>query len=162
MFEKLVCRISVFVFLACLVDPGMPCRKKMPPLGPRLLRAKALFGNFMRECKDLIFAVAKAIPPPKVHEVTERGCRLYNACKPSTNEAQPDVLYDCLNLAFADAVRTFTVISPPLPRGEEIQRAAQNYMVCGVGVAKKYSISLETLDDVMAVAYTAIHSFGWT
>ncbi|KAL3215670.1 hypothetical protein MRX96_033514 [Rhipicephalus microplus] len=111
----------------------------------------------MRECKEAIFAVAKAVPPKAVHEATEMACRLYSSCKPQGNNTRPEVLYHCIHVELRNASHFAN-----LPRGDKIQQAAQNYMVCGEGVAKKYSISLQSLDDVMTVAYAAIHSFGWT
>ncbi|XP_037273649.1 uncharacterized protein LOC119165647 isoform X2 [Rhipicephalus microplus] len=88
---------------------------------------------------------------------TEMACRLYSSCKPQGNNTRPEVLYHCIHVELRNASHFAN-----LPRGDKIQQAAQNYMVCGEGVAKKYSISLQSLDDVMTVAYAAIHSFGWT
>ncbi|XP_075726761.1 uncharacterized protein LOC142768636 [Rhipicephalus microplus] len=157
MFEGLTYSLSVFVVLASLVNQGTSCKKQMPPFGPRLLRAKALFGNFMRDCKAELLDVAKAVPPQKVHEMAEMACRIYNACKPSVIETPPDVMYDCA-YSVTQNVSHFTYFGMP----DQFQHIAKNYLACAQNSMKKYSVPLQTIDDVITVAYVAVHTFGWT
>ncbi|KAL1421761.1 hypothetical protein MTO96_022810 [Rhipicephalus appendiculatus] len=60
------CAIFACMLVASFVRHGSPCNYQLPPLGPRLLRSKALFGDVMRTCQNEIVEVAKSIPPTKL------------------------------------------------------------------------------------------------
>ncbi|XP_075532239.1 uncharacterized protein LOC142564918 isoform X3 [Dermacentor variabilis] len=61
--------IIVFGAMQYIVDPGSTCKTQLPPFGPRLLTAKAVFGNIMRRCHKEILEYTKTLPPQKVAKV---------------------------------------------------------------------------------------------
>ncbi|XP_077492775.1 uncharacterized protein LOC144103928 isoform X5 [Amblyomma americanum] len=59
----------VCVLSSSLLDPAGTCNTRLPPFGPRLFRAKVLFGEAMRLCSKELLAVAKTIPPHKLNKL---------------------------------------------------------------------------------------------
>ncbi|XP_070383319.1 uncharacterized protein [Dermacentor albipictus] len=106
--------IGILYVMSCLLfQQTMSCNRQLPPFGPRLFRAKALFGQAMRSCSKEILAAAKMIPSEKLGKLLFFACRLYNTCKDSIPEKEPEQLVEC----FLSGVRNEVKVATPLGRG---------------------------------------------
>ncbi|KAL1421760.1 hypothetical protein MTO96_022809 [Rhipicephalus appendiculatus] len=76
-----VWKIIAITVMANAVNPGSTCNRQMPGIGPRLLSAKAVFGDVMRTCKKEIVELAKVVPSADVKRLVRGYCHYYNACK---------------------------------------------------------------------------------
>ncbi|KAL3210004.1 hypothetical protein MRX96_037484 [Rhipicephalus microplus] len=65
LFMGIIALALWFAVIERVVDPVFSC-KPLPPLGPRLLNAKAAFGEFMRKCHKEIIDYMKTVPPHMV------------------------------------------------------------------------------------------------
>ncbi|XP_049511217.1 uncharacterized protein LOC125939813 [Dermacentor silvarum] len=86
----------LIVFGLYILDSGTPCNTELPPVGPRLLRAKALFGEGMRVCKKEIVAYANTIPSQKIRKILQASCSAFNTCKTLAQEDNLEPAYQCL------------------------------------------------------------------
>nr|XP_054934476.1 uncharacterized protein LOC129388366 [Dermacentor andersoni] len=120
-----------------ITDCGSTCPTQLPRVGPRLLRAKALFGDVMRMCKKEVLAYANCIPPQKLRHVVRIVCEIYNCCRPLGEDSNFKPMADC-------------IVSKTLNQ------------VCLAKVAKKSGWGLQTIDDSTAFGVKFVYSFGWT
>ncbi|XP_077492774.1 uncharacterized protein LOC144103928 isoform X4 [Amblyomma americanum] len=125
----------VCVLSSSLLDPAGTCNTRLPPFGPRLFRAKVLFGEAMRLCSKELLAVAKTIPPHKLNKFLD--CILVG------------VRYE----------------SAPVYRDLKISLAFKQAAEKAVGCLKALigpSVDRQAIDDAVAFARQAILTFGWT
>ncbi|XP_075532020.1 uncharacterized protein LOC142564755 [Dermacentor variabilis] len=168
MYATLVRNLIVIVFMECFVNPGSSCNSQLPPLGPRLLRAKSLFGDFMRTCKKELVEMATIIRSTRLRKVVQVACRVYNTCKESTlgkvrredmaQAAYLDPIIECLYDATQNTSSTFYT---DLQMPEEFRVVSAIYVNCSRKMAKSGSVLLETLDDGIAYGQKAVYAFGW-
>ncbi|XP_070385031.1 uncharacterized protein [Dermacentor albipictus] len=110
------------------------CYTPLPPLGPRLFRAKALFGNAMRVCHDDIVATVKLFPSSQIRK-----------------------MLDCVERDVQNkSAGVYTIAKLPYAVGPAFSRV----LAC---VRDNFGDTpYEVFTDSRALAIKAIHSFGWT
>nr|XP_054934004.1 uncharacterized protein LOC129388045 [Dermacentor andersoni] len=108
---------SIIILAAMLyfADPGSTCKTTLPPNGPRLMKAKAVFGDIMRTCKKEILEYTKTVPPQKVHQVLAIVCSMYNACLPLAEEQNLKPVFDCgLSMMMNKSSTLYTKLDLPI------------------------------------------------
>ncbi|XP_070383225.1 uncharacterized protein [Dermacentor albipictus] len=151
--------IIVIAAMLYIADPGSTCKTKLPPIGPRLTKAKAAFGDVMRTCKKEILEYAKTVPPQKVHQVVEIVCSMYNACLPLAEEQNLKPALDCgLALLMNKSSLLYTKLQLPI----EYTFAGEKALVCIVQVLTSNGAGIQATDDTVAFARRAILTYGWT
>ncbi|XP_077492773.1 uncharacterized protein LOC144103928 isoform X3 [Amblyomma americanum] len=126
----------VCVLSSSLLDPAGTCNTRLPPFGPRLFRAKVLFGEAMRLCSKELLAVAKTIPPHKLNKLLVMSCMWYNKCKDAIQENTKEPFLDCILVGVRYEGCLKALIGP--------------------------SVDRQAIDDAVAFARQAILTFGWT
>ncbi|XP_070382681.1 uncharacterized protein [Dermacentor albipictus] len=149
----------LFLLAASLLGPSFSCNTKLPPLGPRLLSAKALFGEVMRVCKNHILAYAKTMAPDKVHRIIFAFCTHYNTCKSFARNGAPEVVYNCTLQVFRKQLIP-NVTS--LHTSEAYVEASQKALECLWKVYRTHPLDIQAMDDAIAVGRQAVLTFGWT
>ncbi|XP_054934475.1 uncharacterized protein [Dermacentor andersoni] len=136
----------LFVITPYIMNPGSSCRTQLPPMGPRLLQAKAFFGKAVRECKNEMLAYAKTIPPHKLRQVVQVACSIYHSCMSSVKEQHidPSSLY-------------YTKVKLPI----EFGYASRDFVRCLGNVTKNSGLTITAIDDAVTFAMKAMLSFGW-
>ncbi|XP_075532265.1 uncharacterized protein LOC142564939 isoform X2 [Dermacentor variabilis] len=156
MYAKVLLILIIILFVVCFVNPGSSCNTRLPPLGPRLLRAKSLFGDFMRTCNKELVEMANIIRSTRFRKVVQISCRMYNTCKESTWEKIP--IQDMTQAEFVEPSSEFYT---DLKMPEEFRLGAANYMTCMHKMGMTLSVLPETMDDALAYGHKAIFAFGW-
>ncbi|XP_070382711.1 uncharacterized protein [Dermacentor albipictus] len=141
------------------MDCGSTCRTQLPPVGPRLLRAKALFGDIMRTCKKEVLAYAKYIPPQKLRHVVPIVCEIYNCCRPLGEDSNIKPMVDCI---VSKTRNQSSLLYTKVKLSPNFGNAARDSTVCLGKVAGKSGWGLQTIDDGAAVGVKFVYSFGWT
>ncbi|XP_077492772.1 uncharacterized protein LOC144103928 isoform X2 [Amblyomma americanum] len=148
----------VCVLSSSLLDPAGTCNTRLPPFGPRLFRAKVLFGEAMRLCSKELLAVAKTIPPHKLNKLLVMSCMWYNKCKDAIQENTKEPFLDCILVGVRYE-------SAPVYRDLKISLAFKQAAEKAVGCLKALigpSVDRQAIDDAVAFARQAILTFGWT
>ncbi|XP_072140879.1 uncharacterized protein [Dermacentor andersoni] len=133
-------------------------RRRVLSLGPRLLRAKTLFGDFMRACDKELVEMAKIIRSTMLRKLVQMSCRIYNSCKESTLEKIPSQILECLTDATQN---TSSMFYTDLHMSEEFRLMSAKYMNCARKMVKSASVLPETMDDAIAYGPKAAFTFGW-
>ncbi|KAL3216444.1 hypothetical protein MRX96_033087 [Rhipicephalus microplus] len=115
--------------------------------GPRLLRAKALFGETIRTCKNEFVAYAKEIPPEKLRHVLVMVCTQYHKCR---------------SLITTEEFRTSSSHYMHLNFTKEYVNAANNTLTCVLNHISNSTLNVQAVDDATAFALKAVVNFGWT
>ncbi|XP_075728413.1 uncharacterized protein LOC142769231 isoform X2 [Rhipicephalus microplus] len=129
------------------LDAGRTCKTQLPPFGPRLLRAKALFGETIRACKKEFVAYAKEIPPEKLRHVLVMVCTQYHKCR---------------SLITTEEFRTSSSHYMHLNFTKEYVNAANNTLTCVLNHISNSTLNVQAVDDATAFALKAVVNFGWT
>ncbi|XP_054934470.1 uncharacterized protein [Dermacentor andersoni] len=150
----LVCTVTQYI-----VDPGSSCKAEMPPVGPRLLQAKALFGEVMRQCKKEIFVYLKSVPPHLLSKIIPISCAVYHECKRihEGNELEP-VVNCCISAFKNKSAPLYTKLN----LSDAYGHGAEAGLVCTLKVAQERGAGLQALDDEIGFMRKAALSFGWT
>nr|XP_054918453.1 uncharacterized protein LOC129380707 isoform X1 [Dermacentor andersoni] len=151
---------ALFLLGASLLGPSFSCNTKLPPLGPRLLSAKALFGEVMRVCKNYILAYAKTMAPDKVHRTILAFCTHYNTCKSFARNGAPELVYDCTLQVVRKQQGLSNVTS--LHISEAHVETSQKALECMWKVYRSRPLDMQAMDDAVAVGRQAVLTFGWT
>ncbi|XP_075532076.1 uncharacterized protein LOC142564798 [Dermacentor variabilis] len=147
-----------FILGACVVNSGSSCNTQLPRIGPRLLQAKALFGEIFRVCKEDLVAYAKTIPSDKLRFVMQMTCAQYNICKALIRtEAQQS--YDCmLEQVHNESSLHYTRLNLT----KEHMHAADKAVACAWNIVGNSTAYIQALDDTTALIRHAALTFGWT
>ncbi|XP_077529419.1 uncharacterized protein LOC144141799 isoform X3 [Haemaphysalis longicornis] len=127
--------LAQLLFVTSKPDCSSACNTQLPSIGPRLFRAKALFGDAMRLCKSEILRFARKIPPEQLGKMF--------SCLMQEIELKTNFATAKFNLSDSS--------------GSD----ASNFLVC----LRKFDTAvsdLQTLDDTVAFARIAVLTYGWT
>ncbi|XP_077529418.1 uncharacterized protein LOC144141799 isoform X2 [Haemaphysalis longicornis] len=131
--------LAQLLFVTSKPDCSSACNTQLPSIGPRLFRAKALFGDAMRLCKSEILRFARKIPPEQLGKLLQYSCSRYNICKGNIEG----------------------YIGTPLNKMFSCLMQEIELKVC----LRKFDTAvsdLQTLDDTVAFARIAVLTYGWT
>ncbi|KAL1487274.1 hypothetical protein MTO96_031022 [Rhipicephalus appendiculatus] len=128
-------------------------------LGPRLLHAKALFGDVMRGCHKELLTYVKTIPSEKLAKVMLVACAQYNVCKPLIRMETLNASADCM-------LRPVRNNSHPLYTRLNFTEEYKVAVIKAVGCAWKILGSspayVDASEEAAAFAHQALLAFGWT
>ncbi|XP_054934474.1 uncharacterized protein [Dermacentor andersoni] len=148
----------LFVITPYIMNPGSSCRTQLPPMGPRLLQAKAFFGKAVRECKNEMLAYAKTIPPHKLRQVVQVACSIYHSCMSSVKEQHIDPAVECnVSKTLNESSLYYTKVKLPI----EFGYASRDFVRCLGNVTKNSGLTITAIDDAVTFAMKAMLSFGW-
>ncbi|XP_077529416.1 uncharacterized protein LOC144141798 [Haemaphysalis longicornis] len=153
--------MTQLVLVASNLDNCSACNTRLPSIGPRLLKAKALFGEGMRHCKKEILKVVREVPAEQVAKLLRYSCSRYNACKDSFEERHGTPLIKmtaCLKKNLEDNKTFFTT------KFNLSDTFVPDMIACMECVQKfdAMTTNLQTMDDTVTVMKTAIMTYGWT
>ncbi|XP_050049955.1 uncharacterized protein [Dermacentor andersoni] len=151
--------IIIFAAMQYIVHPGSTCRTRLPPIGPRLLTAKATFGEVMRRCTKEMHAYSKTIPPQKLHQLVPILCSMYNTCIPLAEEKNLKPVLDCgLTMLMNKSSLLYTKLHLPI----EYTYTGEKALVCFVNVLESTGAGIQAIDDTTAFFRMAVFTYGWT
>ncbi|XP_075532242.1 uncharacterized protein LOC142564919 isoform X2 [Dermacentor variabilis] len=130
-----------------IIHPDKACNDRLPPFGPRLLQAKAVFGDVARSCAKKILAYSKNIRSDMVRKLMALTCNHYNSCRHTAldGNVQPSSLfYKYVNVT--DALRV---------TAEELVNCTWK-----TGFSSR-TTTVQAMDDFFTVARQGILSYGW-
>ncbi|XP_075532226.1 uncharacterized protein LOC142564910 [Dermacentor variabilis] len=149
----------IFALLLCVFQPTSPCNTKLPPPGPRLLQAKALLGEAMRECKKELVTYVKNVPPHLLGKIIPISCAVYNECRWISQGEDLKQVIDCCISAYQNKSAPFYT---RLNLSETYGQAAEKTLVCLLKGAQDRHISLQAFDDAATYTRRAVLAYGWT
>ncbi|XP_075728412.1 uncharacterized protein LOC142769231 isoform X1 [Rhipicephalus microplus] len=141
------------------LDAGRTCKTQLPPFGPRLLRAKALFGETIRACKKEFVAYAKEIPPEKLRHVLVMVCTQYHKCRSLITTEEFRTSHECLIQTVRNESSSHYM---HLNFTKEYVNAANNTLTCVLNHISNSTLNVQAVDDATAFALKAVVNFGWT
>ncbi|XP_075728341.1 uncharacterized protein LOC142769203 [Rhipicephalus microplus] len=141
-----------------IIKHGSPCHTQLPPFGPRLMRAKALFGQMAQDCMKELVVYAKTIPPHKLQQVVKVSCAAYFSCMHLWDDNDRKPALDCITgIALNESSDLYAKLKLPREHG----LAARDGLRCMYEVANKVGLKREAVDDAVAVGTKGMLSFGW-
>ncbi|XP_077529422.1 uncharacterized protein LOC144141800 isoform X2 [Haemaphysalis longicornis] len=127
--------LAQLLFVAWNLDCSSACNRQLPPIGPRLLRAKALFGEAVRACKNEMVQLIRKIPPQHLGK-----------------------MFPCFMKKVED---TGKFANTKFNLSESSLSDARNVLLC-LQKQDTEKFDLQTVDDIMAFGRMVILTYGWT
>ncbi|XP_075532235.1 uncharacterized protein LOC142564917 [Dermacentor variabilis] len=151
--------IIIFAAMQYIVHHGSTCRTRLPPIGPRLLTAKATFGEFMRRCTKEMNAFTKTIPPHKLRQLVPIVCSMYNTCIALAEEKNLKPVLDCgMSMLMNKSSLLYTKLQLPI----EYTYTGEKVMVCFFKVFESTGAGIQAVDDTTAFFRMTVFTYGWT
>ncbi|XP_075532124.1 uncharacterized protein LOC142564832 [Dermacentor variabilis] len=147
-----------FLLGSSLLGTSSSCNTQLPPLGPRLLSAKAFFGKVMQVCSKEILAYARTIRHDKLHTILHMVCDNYKVCKAFARKGVPKPMYDCILKALDKQSSHLT----RLHISEAYNETSREALECLQEIQRSIPLDIQAMEDAVAVARQAILTFGWT
>ncbi|KAL1421755.1 hypothetical protein MTO96_022804 [Rhipicephalus appendiculatus] len=142
-----------------------------PPHGPRLMRAKVVFGDYMRLCSKELLEVAKNTPPTKVRKVILISCHMYNTCKEATlekmnltefkNTTPEELIIPIFQCVHGAGQNLSSMYYTKLKMSDNFRKTAGNSMMCAMNMWKTKPITPEAMEDSITFGLKALLAFGW-
>ncbi|XP_070383128.1 uncharacterized protein [Dermacentor albipictus] len=129
------------------------------PVGPRLLTAKATFGEFMRRCTKEMHAYVKTVPPEKVHQLVPIACSMYNTCISLAEDKNLKPVLDCIHsMLMNKSSLLYTKLHLPI----EYTNTGEKALVCFFNAVEGTGAGIQAVDDTVAFFRMAVFTYGWT
>ncbi|XP_077529415.1 uncharacterized protein LOC144141797 [Haemaphysalis longicornis] len=162
MYVKICCvMMTQLLVVTSNLDHCSGCNTRLPSIGPRLLKAKTLFGEGVRLCKKEILKVVREVPAEQVAKLLRYSCSRYNACKDFFEDRHGTPL-----------IKMTACLIQDLKDNETFYRTKFNLsdtfvpdMIAFLGCVQKFdavTTDRQTMDDTMTVIRTTIMTYGWT
>ncbi|XP_075728340.1 uncharacterized protein LOC142769202 [Rhipicephalus microplus] len=158
LFMGIIALALWFAVIERVVDPVFSC-KPLPPLGPRLLNAKAAFGEFMRKCHKEIIDYMKTVPPHMVRRIVPLACIEFRKCFPLMADQNYKPFLDCV---LPINTNMSSVLYTKLNLTEKYAFTAKAGLECLVKVASELPYGVQAMDDAMTFGMRTIMTFGAT
>ncbi|XP_077529421.1 uncharacterized protein LOC144141800 isoform X1 [Haemaphysalis longicornis] len=153
--------LAQLLFVAWNLDCSSACNRQLPPIGPRLLRAKALFGEAVRACKNEMVQLIRKIPPQHLGKLVIFSCANYNACKDSLEANLRTPLIEMFPCFMKKVEDTGKFANTKFNLSESSLSDARNVLLC-LQKQDTEKFDLQTVDDIMAFGRMVILTYGWT
>ncbi|XP_075532231.1 uncharacterized protein LOC142564915 isoform X2 [Dermacentor variabilis] len=147
--------VMAFASIQYIADPAASCKAQLPPFGPRLLTAKAIFGEAMRGCMKEMVAFVRTVPSEKVLYME---CQIYNTCIPLAEEHNWQPAIDCaVPMLQNKSSFLYTKIRLPLECGYKAEKA----LICMAKAIESTGAGLQGIDDAFTLGMKTFLTLGW-
>ncbi|XP_070383126.1 uncharacterized protein [Dermacentor albipictus] len=142
-----------------IIHPDKACNEQLPPFGPRLLKAKAVFGDVARSCGKEILAYVKNIRSEMVRKLVALTCNHYNSCRHTALDGSVQPVLECIITGFDNKSSLFY---KHVNVTDALRVAAEELVNCTwkTGFSSR-TITVQALDDFFTVARQGILTYGW-
>ncbi|KAK8762933.1 hypothetical protein V5799_034459 [Amblyomma americanum] len=156
-FNEASCKLCLLL-IALAWQQVLACDSKLPPLGPRLFRAKALFGEAMKHCHGEFAAAAREFPSEKFRKFLHAFCQMLNVCKETIPEKTTELMNVCVQTHTKNRTGIlYSEVGLSYSLGEKIQKIWNCFHEKNMT-----SVPYEVTLDATTVGYFAALNFGWT
>ncbi|XP_075532240.1 uncharacterized protein LOC142564919 isoform X1 [Dermacentor variabilis] len=142
-----------------IIHPDKACNDRLPPFGPRLLQAKAVFGDVARSCAKKILAYSKNIRSDMVRKLMALTCNHYNSCRHTALDGNVQPVLECFITGFDNKSSLFYKY---VNVTDALRVTAEELVNCTwkTGFSSR-TTTVQAMDDFFTVARQGILSYGW-